>query len=114
MIYAQVKTCKESEYLSKWEECIKANEKHLEEIEEKAIANGGLLYRFLYESVADGRAIYQIIRVNKNTARVKICQIDGCYNEYIVPQWGHEATVPLEYIQKQINFQDYWRSVIKK
>jgi hypothetical protein len=62
MIYVPAQTCTEEEYSKRWEECQKANSARMKEIEEKAIANGGLLHRFLYESVADSKAIYQSLR----------------------------------------------------
>jgi hypothetical protein len=110
MIYTPAMTCSEEEFSKKWKECQEANMKRLEEIENKAIAQGGLLYRFLYEGVADGKAIYQIIRVNKTTVRVRVCSVDGCFYDYVVPQWGDEATIPKEYAESGIRFQDLFRS----
>ena len=109
MIYEPVMTCSEEEFCKKWKDCQEANMKRLNEIEDKAIAQGGLLYRFLYEGVADGKAIYQIIKVNKKTVRVRLCCIDGCFYDYVVPQWGDEATVPKDYVESQIQFQDLFR-----
>lgn len=110
MIYVPAKTCTIDDFCKKWAECTKANMARLEEIEQKAIANGGILYRFLYESVADGKAIYQIVKLNKKTARVRLCCIDGCFADYVVPQWGDEATIPIEYAYKGIAWQDMWRN----
>ena len=109
MIYEPVKVCTEENYSRTWDEVQKANIAHLEKIEAKAIEQGGLLYRFLYEPVADGKAIYQIIKVNKRTVRVRLCSIDGLYYDYMVPQWGEEATVPIDYAQSGINWQNAWR-----
>lgn len=114
MIYEPVMTCTEEDYSKMWEACQKANTEHLEEIEKKAIAAGGILYRFLYESVADGKAVYQVIKVNKTTARVRLCVVDGCFADYVVPQWGNEATVSLDYVKKGIEWQDAWRKMTAK
>ena len=110
MLYVPIKIHTENDSWQKWEECRKANLEHLEEIEKKAIANGGLLHRFLYESVADGKAIYQIIKVNKKTVRVRLCCVDGCFSDYAVPQWGDEATIDIEYAKSGIKWQDMWRN----
>ena len=109
MIYKPVKIYTEDDSWEKLEECRNANFAHLKEIEEKAIASGGLLYRFLYESVADGKAIYQIAEVYKRTVRVRLCSMDGCYNDYVVPQWGEEATVPITYATSGVEWQNMWR-----
>ena len=113
MIYEPVKICTEENFSKTWLEVHKANEKHIQEIENKAILNGGLLHRFLYESVADGKAIYQIIRENKTTVRVRLCSIDGLFDDYVVPQWGVEATIPKSYAEKSIKFQDMWRTAVQ-
>ena len=114
MIYEPVKVCTEENFCKTWEEVRKANEEHLQKIEEKAIADGGLLHRFLYESVADGKAIYQIIKVNKTTVRVRLCSMDGLYDDYIVPQWGEEATISKEYAISGIRWQDTWRKMMSE
>ena len=105
MLYVP-RTCTEDQYLSRWQVITQANEKRLNQIERKAIKNGGLLYRFIYEGVADGQAIYQIIRVNKNTVRIRLCSLDPCYAEYVVPYWGKETTISKKYAWKQINNQN--------
>lgn len=109
MIYEPAMTCSEDEFCKKWKDCHDANMARLNVIEAKAIAQGGLLYRFMFEPVADGKAIYQIIKVNKKTVRVRACCIDGCFYDYLVPQWGDEATIPIDYAESAINFQNMWR-----
>ena len=112
MIYQPVMICTEENYLKTYQDVRKANIEHLEKIEQKAIAQGSLLYRFLYEGVADGKAIYQIIKVNKTTVRVRLCILDGLYDDYVVPQWGDEATIDREYAEQNILRQDMWRKFI--
>ena len=109
MIYKPVRLYDEGHDWKELEACRKINFERLKEIEEKAIKDGGLLYRFLYESVADGKAIYQIVKVNKRTVKVRLCSIDGYYNDYVVPQWGEEATVSIAYATSGVNWQDMWR-----
>ena len=114
MIYEPIKVCTEENFCQTWLEVHEANEARIREIEEKAISDGTLLYRFLYESVADGKAIYQIIKENKTTVRVRLCSMDGLYDDYIVPQWGAEATIPKSYAESGIRFQDAWRTAVEK
>ena len=110
-VYKPIMVCSEEHYLRCCDEARKLNEAEIERIEELAIAEGKILHRFLYEAVADGKAVYQVIKVNKRTARVRWCQIDACYADYVVPQWGMEATVPLEYVEQSIRGQDALRKI---
>jgi hypothetical protein len=93
-------------------DCIQTNEKHMNEIEKAAIAKGGLLHRFIYEPVADGKAIYQIVRVNKRTVNIKLCSLDGKYADYIVPYWGESASIDKTYAEMAIKNQDVLRELI--
>ena len=113
MLYSPAVTCSEDEYCAKWEGAIKANEKRIDLIEKDAIKLGGLLYRFIVEPVADGKAVYQIVKVNKNTVKIKLCQIDPVYNDYIVPYWGLEATIDKSYAEQSIKQQDALRELFK-
>ena len=95
-------------------DCIKANEAHMNEIEKAAIAEGGLLHRFIYEPIADGNAIYQVVRVNKKTVNLKICSLDGKYFDYVIPYWGDNPSVNREYVESSIARQDAIRNLIAK
>ena len=64
MIYHPVAVCDTEDYFHSWENATKKNQEHMNAIEKKAIEQGSLLYRFLYEGVADGVAIYQIVKEN--------------------------------------------------
>jgi hypothetical protein len=83
-----------------WEE----NIKKMNEKDANAKNQNILLGRFLRESAADGYAFYEIIRVNKKTVRVRVIKNIG--DDYRVPQWGNEATVPLNYAINNIQFRD--------
>lgn len=114
MLYSPVKRCTEENYFDTYTEVTETNLKRIKEIEQKAIADGGLLHRFLYESVADGQAIYQIIKVGKRTVKVALCSIDGLYINYVVPQWGDLSTIKKDYAERSIRMQDAWREAINK
>jgi hypothetical protein len=113
-IYKPVMVCSEEHYMKYFEDAHKRNWDELKRVEANVIAEGGILHRFLYEAVADGQAVYQVIKLNKKTAKVRWCQIDPCYADYVVPQWGMEATVSLEYIENAIRWQDAMREAFAK
>lgn len=83
--------------VNEWPQMTEENEERIRELDKQAKEQGSILYRFLYEPVADGIGIYQIIKVNKKTCRIKYCSTDG-YNEYQVRQWGETATIPMQYV----------------
>jgi hypothetical protein len=80
---------------------VEENVKRIRELDEKAKAQGTILYRFLYEPVADGIGVYQIIKVNKKSCQIRYCTTNG-FNEYLVRQWGETATVPMQYVLNTI------------
>ena len=103
------KTCSPSDYRQKGMECFLANGAEITRIENAVRENDpdGLLYRFIVEPVADGKAVYQIIKVNKRSVRIRLCQLDGCYGpDYFVPQWGDEAVISIDYAQAAVRRRD--------
>ena len=99
--------------VEEWLSMAEETEKKVRELDRKAKESGSILYRFLYEPVADGKGIYQIIKVNKKTCRIRYCSTDG-YNEYQVRQWGEIATVPMQYVLDALGRQDYLDNLHKK
>lgn len=87
--------------VDEWLQMVEENEKKIKELDEKAKTQGSVLYRFLYEPVADGIGVYQIIKVNKKSCRIRYCSTNG-FNEYLVRQWGETATVPMQYVLNAI------------
>ncbi len=83
---------------------IDENYKQLERIDKIAKSKGELLGRYIDVPVADGKAIYQIMRVNKNTVRIKA--LGGFGDDYILDSWGCEATVDKEYIISLVKSRD--------
>jgi hypothetical protein len=81
------------------------NQKLLDEIDKKAKEDGGLLWRYIQEPVADGYAVYQITRVNKNSVRIVHCT--GLGDDYFVNYWGEEATIDLDYANMLVSHRDY-------
>lgn len=67
----------------------------LEQIDLEAKERGELLWRYIQEPFADGYAIYQIVKVNKTTVRIQHCA--GFGDDWVIPYWGAEATIDLDY-----------------
>ena len=83
---------------------IDENYEQLKKIDKMAKSKGELLGRYVDVPVADGKAIYQIMRVNKNTVRIKA--LGGFGDDYILDYWGYEATVDKDYILALVRNRD--------
>lgn len=82
------------------------NEKQLNDRDEAAKAKGDLKGRYIREGYADGYAIYEIIRVNKKSVRIRV--VTGIGDDWRIPYWGDETTIPLEYALQNIKQRDFW------
>lgn len=87
-----------------WERTMQENEARLSRIDREAIDAGVLAGRVIYYPVADGYALYQVIRTNKKTARIRQCV--GIGDDYRVLLWGDEATIPLSQAEWLVGRQD--------
>jgi len=100
-----------------WEEIdhiIDENWKRLQEHDNTVKKEGKLVGRYIQESVADGYAIYQIIKENKKTVRIKRIPY-VCGDEYEVSYWGgDEATIEKDYAVQSIRGRDFWDERTKK
>lgn len=83
---------------------IDENYEQLKKIDKMAKSKGELLGRYVDVPVADGKAIYQIMRVNKNTVRLKA--LGGFGDDYILDYWGIEASVDKEYVISLVRNRD--------
>lgn len=81
------------------------NQKNIERIEKEAIKHSSLLYRFIYEPVKTGVAIYQIIKANKVCCRLRYCSVDGT-SDKMVEQWGEEVNVGTKYVLRRLKALD--------
>ena len=79
----------------------KKNLKHLQEID-KTQPEGSILHRYFSLPVADGMAHYQIVKINKATCKVKICN-GICLDNYQDYTLGEEATISLATATSQVN-----------
>lgn len=105
MEYIPITEEMEPDFLKRW----RLNWRQFEAIDKLAKKRGELLYRYIAEPIADGRAIYQILRVNKKSVRVRVCE--GIGDDWVLPYWGEEATIPLEYAEKSIRGRDALRAM---
>lgn len=81
-----------------WEqfrEKVAANFARLQAEDEEAKAAGTLRGRYLYFSVGDGRAFYQIVKVNKRSVRVKLCY-DVAPDNWELPLLGHAGSLTFQ------------------
>lgn len=108
MIYKAITEKKENDFIER----IKQNNKLISTIDNDAAQRETLLHRFIYEPYADGFAVYQIIRVNKRTVRIRVCT--GIGDDWVIPYWGIEATISLDYAQSHINRRDALKEIFTK
>lgn len=78
----------------------KENEEEIERIDKEAIKGNGILYRFIYEPIDIGIAVYQVIRVNRITCMVRYCSING--SQDVAEAWGNETCVGTNYIKRRL------------
>lgn len=95
-----------------FEDVWRKNTQQLEECDQKAKKEGILVGRYISEPYADGQAVYQIIRENKKTVRIKVCT--GIGDDWILPYWGEEATIDKNYVIKKLEFRDHLNKVFRK
>ena len=74
---------------------------------------GNLVGRYIRESIADGYALYLIIRENKKTVRIRrITHV--CPDEYRIPYWSDETTIGKSYAVKSLKARDYWGDLVEE
>ena len=94
--------------LGHFEERLKVMKENWDKIvsEDKAAKDDGkLVGRYIKEQIADGFAIYQIVRENKQTVRIKV--VTGIGDDWIIPYWGEEAAIDKAYAQGNIEWRDH-------
>lgn len=74
-----------------------------------ACAVGTLLGRIIRQPMGDGQAVYQIIKLNKRTARIRAC--DGLGDDWVLPVWGVETSIPLVQAARFVENQDALRAL---
>jgi len=88
------------------------NWKQIEVCDNLAAKAGSLVGRYITEPVADGSAVYQIIRENKKTVRIKLCT--GIGDDWAVPYWGIETTIDKQYAVDKIRNRERLEEFFRK
>jgi len=94
--------------LSDWEKARVNSDNNLnvlEGIDREQKAKGEILWRYFRRNVADGYAYYQIVKVTKKTAVVKICR-GICLDEWTDNLLGEECSLPIQKVQELIYSRD--------
>jgi hypothetical protein len=87
------------------------NLQHLQRIDRAAKdARTGLLFRYFKVPVADGAAYYQVVKVNKNTAKVKWCY-GICLDDYVDEILGEGASIPIKKAEELVSRTDGIRRI---
>lgn len=79
----------------KWEECneiMKRNNAQLGFLDNDARDNNRLVGRVIYHPYADGYATYQVIKETVKSVRIRVCT--GLGDDWVLPAWGREVTIP--------------------
>lgn len=77
----------------------------------QAKVRGTLLGRYINEPYADGYALYEIVKVNTKTVRIKWLDI---YDGWTIPYWGKEATIDRAYAEKNLGYRDALADIFGK
>lgn len=101
------------DWINKWDKAQKANEKELDACDDEAKKVDRMVGRFFQIQVADGYAIYQIVKENKKTVRVKRCE-GICGDEYQDWNLGHGASMSKAKAQELIGFKDKLNEMFSK
>jgi len=88
------------------------NQEHLEECDRQARENDQIVGRHIAHPYADGQAIYQIIRDNKRSVRIRVCA--GLGDDWVLPAWGAECTIDKEQALQFLDFMDSMRELSTK
>jgi hypothetical protein len=80
------------------------NFKELRRIDKEAQDNGTLLHRYFSTPVADGRAYYQVTKLNKTSCVLTRCP-GICPDEYEDNILGEQSTMPLKKVEDFVNRQ---------
>ena len=64
---------------------------------------GTLVGRYIQEPRGDGYAIYQVVKENKRTVRIKHVEIGDAW---VVPMWGGGCSLPKQWAEQNIYRRD--------
>ena len=94
----------EKDGLGSWFAAMDDNQKRLNELDEIAKNKNILVGRIITFPYADGQSIYQIIRENKNSVRLKVCF--GLGDDWVDHILGEEGTINKDKAISRIEWRD--------
>lgn len=97
----------EPNYSLSVEKMLKAQDEKMELVtarDRTARLKNQILHRYIRIPVADGFALYEIVRVNRMSVRIRV--ITGIGDDWRVSYFGDEATVDKQYAIENIQFRD--------
>ena len=71
--------------------------------DECAKATKSLVGRYIMEQCCDSHAVYEIIKENKKTVRIRVLRVG---DEWEIPYWGEEANIDIEYARQSVERRD--------
>lgn len=99
-----------------WEQLepvLKENWGKLVEQDTKAKEAGTLVGRYIREPVADGNAIYIIIKVCKRVVHIRYVP-EVCPDEYRYSYWGNGGTIRRDYAENSVSWRDNMKEVLAR
>lgn len=102
----------QSETVKEWFDREQRNISLIQKIDKEQKEKGETLYRFLFFPIADGKAIYQIIKINKKTVNISVCTEIG--DDWIIPSLGSETKISKYIAEEEIKKRDLLNSFFKK
>jgi hypothetical protein len=96
----------------RWDEIdrqYKKNWKKITDADEKARKVGKLVGRYIKHAYADGYAVYQIVKENKKSVRIRVCR--GIGDDWILPAWGEECSISKQTALNFISWEDNMREM---
>ena len=95
-----------------WIEQSKKNWEAINQCDKESSVKGELAGRYITEPIADGNAVYQIVRENKKTVRIQVCT--GLGDDWVIPYFGEEATVDKSYVIRKISQREALKRLFAK
>lgn len=93
-----------SKGVDEWSKQIDENWKTLMKADKQARDNGQLIGRYIDHPYADSKAIYIIVKENKTTVRIQVAT--GLGDDWVLPAWGAESTIPKDVALQFVNSRD--------
>lgn len=93
--------------MTDWESLHKqyeANWQALDARDKAAKAAGTLVGRYIKHAFADSFAVYEITKVTKRTAHIKV--VTGIGDDWVLPAWGESSRISLKIAQELVDHRD--------